>query len=482
MKSPRYKSSRRRFAAETLERRDLLAADLGNQGAVAGAVDCGLCEPVQTQAQVQVQSQDAAQAVQQQVQAALRPGTPFRPAPRGEAAFVQAQVKNGAGSQAEDGTAAQMQAQQENQQQGTAAAVGDQTQQQAREQLRDQDCDPQQTPQGDQLQQQDRDQLQDQQRDQRRLQEEDCDPQQGLQGDQLQQQDRDQLQDQQRDQLQDQQRDQQRLQSQDCDAQSSPQQAQLQQRQRADQQQQRQGDQQQLRQRDPQQDQVGQALTDVEIATLTFVREEEKLARDVYLTLAGTTTLPLFDNIAASEQSHMDAVGSLLDKYGIDDPVISDEVGVFTNPVLQQLFADLTSGDVVDLSYLGVDLQLTGGTASLEAALAVGAFVEEWDILDIMRGQDDVVHQDVANVYDNLLKGSRNHLRAFTGELDALGVVYDPVLMVGDDAELGDLDALYVAIVSSDGETGPQAGQAGAGSQDGTQQQARDRAFELIAI
>ena len=40
------------------------------------------------------------------------------------------------------------------------------------------------------------------------------------------------------------------------------------------------------------------ALTDDEAAALAYLREEEKLARDVYLTLADTWQLPIFANIA----------------------------------------------------------------------------------------------------------------------------------------------------------------------------------------
>ncbi len=70
---------------------------------------------------------------------------------------------------------------------------------------------------------------------------------------------------------------------------------------------------------------------------LSFMREEEKLARDVYLTLYDLWGLPLFQNIADSEQAHMDAVKSLLDFYGLDDPAAGQGVGIFTNADLQAL-------------------------------------------------------------------------------------------------------------------------------------------------
>lgn len=49
------------------------------------------------------------------------------------------------------------------------------------------------------------------------------------------------------------------------------------------------------------------------------MREEEKLARDVYLTFGEKWGLTLFTNIAKSEQTHTDAVKTLLDRYEIKD-------------------------------------------------------------------------------------------------------------------------------------------------------------------
>ena len=58
-------------------------------------------------------------------------------------------------------------------------------------------------------------------------------------------------------------------------------------------------------------------LSDAEAATLTFMREEEKLARDVYLALYDLWSNPVFSMIASSEQKHMDAIKRQLDAYGL---------------------------------------------------------------------------------------------------------------------------------------------------------------------
>lgn len=72
---------------------------------------------------------------------------------------------------------------------------------------------------------------------------------------------------------------------------------------------------------------------------LLQLREEEKLARDVYLTLHAKWGNDIFEKISASEQKHMDKVKGLLDGFGIADPVTDDSVGVFVNTELAALYA-----------------------------------------------------------------------------------------------------------------------------------------------
>ena len=70
---------------------------------------------------------------------------------------------------------------------------------------------------------------------------------------------------------------------------------------------------------------------------LLYMREEEKLARDVYTTLYEKWNMQIFANIAQSEQTHTEAVRDLLDKYSIADPVTDDAIGVFQNETLADL-------------------------------------------------------------------------------------------------------------------------------------------------
>jgi hypothetical protein len=136
-------------------------------------------------------------------------------------------------------------------------------------------------------------------------------------------------------------------------------------------------------------------------ADLRQLREEEKLARDTYRTLADVHSAEIFPNIADSEQSHMDAVGRLLTSYAVADPVTNDARGVFQSEEFVSLYADLVAQ----------------GKSSPQSAYVVGATVEELDIRDIrvMRGR--TAEPDVLAVYDRLECGSRNHLRSFVRQL-----------------------------------------------------------------
>jgi len=159
-------------------------------------------------------------------------------------------------------------------------------------------------------------------------------------------------------------------------------------------------------------------LSEVEAAGLIYMREEEKVARDVYLMLYEQWGIQIFKNIAEAEETHMAAVAELLDRYGLTDPAADTAVGVFTNPELQALYDQL----------------LEEGRQSLAAALRVGALVEEVDIVDLEIYSAQTDNEDVVLVYRNLLKGSQNHLRAFSSTLERqTGEIYPLQLLEADE-------------------------------------------------
>lgn len=158
-------------------------------------------------------------------------------------------------------------------------------------------------------------------------------------------------------------------------------------------------------------------VTAVESDALQFMREEEKMARDVYLALYALWGVPVFDNIAASEQAHMAAVGNLLDHYGLVDPAAGQAQGVFSNPDLQALH----------------DRLMAQGRGSLAGALLAGGAIEEIDILDLQERLAQTQNTAVIQVFQNLLAGSENHLRAFaTNYQRQTGDAYAPQVMSQD--------------------------------------------------
>jgi hypothetical protein len=144
---------------------------------------------------------------------------------------------------------------------------------------------------------------------------------------------------------------------------------------------------------------------------LIFMREEEKLAFDVYTALGEKWSDQRFQNISRSEASHTASVLVLLEKYELKDPNATHAAGIYENAELQQVHDDLVAK----------------GEVSLVEALKVGAEVEELDILDLQRLLKDVLSEDIRLVYEELLRGSRNHLRAFVKGLNQNGSSYTAV-------------------------------------------------------
>ena len=153
---------------------------------------------------------------------------------------------------------------------------------------------------------------------------------------------------------------------------------------------------------------TGTSLTDSEKADVLHMREEEKLARDVYITLGEKWGAAVFSNISNSEQRHMDAVGSLITYYGLSDPVADKGVGEFASTEMQTLYDQLVAT----------------GSQSLADAYRVGATIEDLDIYDLDNALARTSNPDLTLVFQHLVSGSENHIRAFTSMLSNLGETY----------------------------------------------------------
>nr|WP_320048939.1 DUF2202 domain-containing protein [uncultured Desulfuromonas sp.] len=170
-------------------------------------------------------------------------------------------------------------------------------------------------------------------------------------------------------------------------------------------------------------------LSDEEAAELLYMYEEEKVARDVYTALYATWGHWVFDHIANSEQRHMDAVACLLERYELDFPLNADTVGMFDSDAMQDLY----------------DALVERGSISLIDALHVGATIEDLDIYDLQEYLAQTDNEDIMTVYQNLLRGSRNHLRSFVYQLSLNDVEYVAQYLTQEEVD---------AIVNSEREAG----------------------------
>jgi len=152
------------------------------------------------------------------------------------------------------------------------------------------------------------------------------------------------------------------------------------------------------------------ALTQEEQDSIIWMRSEEKLARDVYITLGKQWDIVQFKKIARSEQRHMNALKRLILLYKLPDPIEDNTVGVFSSAHFQELYNELT----------------TLGSSSVVDALTVGATIEDLDIKDLEDCLSQTTKPLIIKIYGNLMRGSRNHLRAFVKGLENNDATYTP--------------------------------------------------------
>ena len=167
-----------------------------------------------------------------------------------------------------------------------------------------------------------------------------------------------------------------------------------------------------------------------EAAALLFMREEEKLASDVYNQLFALWGLPTFQSIASSEQTHMDQIKLLMDRYALADPAL--DPGQFADANLQALYDQL----------------IAQGSLSVVDAIKVGATIEEVDILDLQTRLTQTDNADIQLAYNSLMNGSFSHLQAFASVLtQQTGETYQPQYLSADQ---------YQVIISSTNGNGDQ--------------------------
>jgi hypothetical protein len=157
-------------------------------------------------------------------------------------------------------------------------------------------------------------------------------------------------------------------------------------------------------------------LTTDQIQWLQFMREEEKLAGDVYKAFYELYKIPVFKNISKAEDNHASTVLAYLNAWEIEDPA-STESGIFQNEELQELYNSL----------------IEQGQAGLIEALKVGALIEEVDIVDLAKVHELDAGEAFENLSAALTLGSRNHLRAFYSQLKFRGIEYEASVLGEDE-------------------------------------------------
>ncbi|MDD3034385.1 MAG: DUF2202 domain-containing protein [Bacteroidales bacterium] len=168
-------------------------------------------------------------------------------------------------------------------------------------------------------------------------------------------------------------------------------------------------------------------LTASEIEYIYAVREDEKLAGDLYSAFFEMYKIKTFENIAKAEINHMKATERLLEYYGITYPVAGDK-GKFENPVRQALYDSL----------------LQKGSTALEA-FKVMAQYEEYNIVQYKADLAVITNENLKIVIENLEKGSENHFKATIRQITALGGTYSAQVMTQEE---------YSAIIATGFEQG----------------------------
>jgi len=141
---------------------------------------------------------------------------------------------------------------------------------------------------------------------------------------------------------------------------------------------------------------------DTRTADLSFSRDEERMARDLYTLFGQTYDAAIFDRIAASEQQHFDTVGTLLTTYAVADPAAGRLAGTYASADVQKLY----------------DQWKAQGLTSVQDAYAAGVALEHTDIADLRKLLARNSDSDVHRVFSHLLAASQQHLAAFTNAVN----------------------------------------------------------------
>ncbi|UPT78558.1 DUF2202 domain-containing protein [Sulfurovum sp. XGS-02] len=134
-------------------------------------------------------------------------------------------------------------------------------------------------------------------------------------------------------------------------------------------------------------------LTEEQKDMLFFIYQEEKVARDVYITLGKMyKNENTFRSMQITEQRHLECAKELCDIYGVDTSSMDESViGAFESPLLKMLY----------------DAYIEKGKSSLRDALEMAEFIGASDT-EMIEHASIGMPNDVVSVYEKLKKGNMN--------------------------------------------------------------------------
>lgn len=161
---------------------------------------------------------------------------------------------------------------------------------------------------------------------------------------------------------------------------------------------------------------VTASLSADEIEFLFALREDEKMARDLYTVFAAKySTAPQIDRIAAAENSHIAYVEAVLDYYEISYPAMT-AAGLFEDAKRQAIYNELADK-----------------SGTLLEVYATMAAVEEESVSAYKSVQSEITNENIALVITNMIKASSNHLKAAVCQIIVGGSTYTPLYLSAEE-------------------------------------------------
>lgn len=156
-------------------------------------------------------------------------------------------------------------------------------------------------------------------------------------------------------------------------------------------------------------------LSEDEKEDIVSLMYEEKMAKDVYVTLNKTWGNRLFTNIIQAEEQHMNTLIMLAEVYEIEIPkvILTERNGVYDKAGISRLYDQL----------------VMEGRISENQAMMVGAKIEELDIRDLRKAIANTDNKDLLGVYQQLENAAIRHLNAFVRNLERNNISYQPVIL-----------------------------------------------------